>query len=178
MNLKQHLLNVCSTIFVLIIFSLSMSVKAQDDPPQNLEECTKKYRELLEISPDRAYERCQQEILKNCIDQLVKQRKVLTAIRQEGKKKFLIDLGDNNGDWWEGNTWKEKGCEAHTTGPYRRDQRRKKSYEWFRQGWCSESEIILDESYTFDEAKERCELGYVKETKKSQIRGKNTLSLN
>jgi hypothetical protein len=54
---------------------------------------------------------------------------------------------------------------AHTEGQYKRqsDSRHefggRRSYEWFRQGWCSKPQIELEQNYSVDEAKTLCELG-------------------
>jgi hypothetical protein len=99
---------------------------------------------------------------------MTQKRKIIKGTIEE-KGRFLIDLGDNESDWWEGQIWKEKGCSANELGPYKRNGRDSRgdffgigvqNYEWFRQGWCKSTEIFLDEYYTFEEAKDRCELGY------------------
>lgn len=60
----------------------------------------------------------------------------------------------------------KKGCSAYTQGPYKRQSDQistfwstQRSYEWFRQGWCQESVITLEQPYSLEEAKLRCEIG-------------------
>ncbi len=88
------------------------------------------------------------------------------AIKEESRG-YLIDLGNKENRWLEGNQWKELGCVAEDTGPYKRQsdlQRRMlfspgRSYEWFRQGWCKTPTITLEQPLGIDEAKLRCEVG-------------------
>ena len=75
-------------------------------------------------------------------------------------------MGNIESHWLEGKQWREKECAAFTQGPYKRQSDKnttfwssERSYEWFRQGWCQKSSIELEQPYSIEEAKLRCELG-------------------
>ncbi len=83
------------------------------------------------------------------------------------KSGYLIDLGNVDNRWMEGKGWEDLGCIAHTDGPYKRQSdlrtsglfgNQGRSYEWFRQGWCSTSSIELSQPYGSDDAKRQCEM--------------------
>lgn len=141
--------------------------------------CIKNYSELG-ISPDVALGECQKSSLANCVKQLVGEKFTATSIKKRstandhGSGLYLIDLGNEESRWMEGKQWREKGCYAFTKGPYKRQSdnhssfwKSERSYEWFRQGWCNGDSIQLEQPYTLEEAKLRCELGYQSEPKSS-----------
>lgn len=175
MNTKKYLLTILGTTFFSLILSANPIVNAEDQSQESLEGCIKRYTELIGASSSDAFSECKREALKKCVEKLQKEKKVLTSIRQEGKEgknRFLIDLGDNQSDWWEGQIWTQNECQANTTGQYHRSSRESDRwfgptnyYEWFRQGWCSKPELVLEESYTFEEAKNRCEVDPTGQTK-------------
>ncbi|MEB3342664.1 hypothetical protein [Okeania sp.] len=154
-----------TTVILTSMIAISVNVvgKAQESAQF---ECIQKYTNLG-VSPDTAVSECNKQIVGNCIRKLIGQRVVATSILYSEEEGYLIDLGNEDSSWLEGGSWKDKGCVANTVGPYKRqsDQRRtfwnnQRSYEWFRQGWCQEPEIVLDKTYSPDEAKILCEAGY------------------
>ena len=135
--------------------------------------CIKKYSEIG-ISPDVALGECQKKSLGDCVKKLLGQKftavsiKTRTTTEDHGTGRYLVDLGNEESRWMEGKQWREKGCYAFTKGPYKRQSdnhssfwKTERSYEWFRQGWCNGESIQLEQPYTLEEAKLRCELGYV-----------------
>ena len=125
--------------------------------------CIKKYTDLG-VSADAALAECKKNSLAECVKQLMSGKFVATSIRKSSDG-YLIDLGNDESRWMEGKQWKSMGCKAHTKGPYRRqsDQHpsfwsKARSYEWFRQGWCSKEQITLEQPYMLEEAKLKCEL--------------------
>lgn len=142
----------------------------------NLMACIKQYTEIG-ISPDAALGECKKTSLANCMQQLLGQKYEAVAIKyvapdtpevKEGETGFLIDLGNTESRWLEGKQWKEKGCFAYTQGPYKRQSdrnstfwRSERSYEWFRQGYCETDRVTLEQPYSMEEAKLRCEVGVV-----------------
>ncbi|MBD2203796.1 hypothetical protein H6G33_21590 [Calothrix sp. FACHB-1219] len=126
--------------------------------------CVKEYTKLG-ISPDAALAECKKNALADCVKRLTSAKVVAKAV-SESKDGYLIDLGDNESRWLEGPAWRDKGCKANTQGQYKRqsDNHRtfwgdQRSYEWFRQGFCTQSEIKLEQNYSLEEAKTLCELG-------------------
>lgn len=127
--------------------------------------CIKQYKKLG-ISADSALKECNKKTLAECIKRLMGGKFTANAIK-EGPKGYLIDLGNKDSRWLEGKQWRELGCVAEDTGPYKRQsdlQRRMifsagRSYEWFRQGWCSTKIVTLEQPLALDEAKLKCEVG-------------------
>jgi len=127
--------------------------------------CINQYKKLG-ISADNALKECNKKTLAQCIQRLMSGKFTANAIK-EGPKGYLIDLGNKENRWLEGKQWKELGCIAEDTGPYKRQsdlQRRMffspgRSYEWFRQGWCSTKTITLEQPLGLEEAKLKCEVG-------------------
>ncbi|MDB9460634.1 hypothetical protein PN473_19815 [Dolichospermum circinale CS-545/17] len=126
-------------------------------------QCITQYTNLG-ISPDAALAQCQKSNLAECVQRLISKKYVAKSVSQFNGR-YLVDLGDSDTRWLEGKNWRDKGCSAHTEGQYKRqsDNRRefggRRSYEWFRQGWCSQPQIELEQNYSVDEAKTLCELG-------------------
>jgi hypothetical protein len=136
-------------------------VEAQDSA---VIQCVKEYTKL-NISPDAALAQCQKNSVGSCVKGLMGKKYVAKSV-SESSGRYLIDLGDSDTRWLEGKSWRDKGCSAHTEGPYKRqsDQNltfwsKQRSYEWFRQGWCTQPQIELEQNYSLDEAKTLCELG-------------------
>lgn len=136
----------------------------------NTIQCIQSYTDLG-ISPDAALSECNKKNLSGCVQTLLGKKFEAVAIKRgsaDGGKYsgYLIDLGNNQSRWMEGKQWKEIGCKAYSKGPYRRQSdkntsfwQQERSYEWFRQGWCGASKITLQQPYSVEEAKMRCELG-------------------
>jgi len=135
--------------------------------------CIKKYTDLG-VSPDSALSECKQSTVSACVKKLLSGNFIATSTKHvevsssDKNSGYLIDLGNADSRWLEGGQWAEKGCSAYTLGPYKREEVPKKgmfgkrrSYQWFRQGWCSTPSIELDQPFTLNEAKTRCELGIV-----------------
>lgn len=171
MNIKKLSLTLSGTLCLALTAGINTTAIAQETA---IMQCIQQYAQMG-ISPDAALSECNKQSLKDCIKQLTGQKKVIKASDTKKKGDFLVDLGDNEYDWWEGNGWRDKGCEPNTTGPYRRqtdDFRQEggfwkfgkgRSFEWFRQGWCQKDHVVLDENYSVEEAKLRCEVGFVDE---------------
>ena len=135
-----------------------------------IRDCIKDYIELG-ISPDAALKECNKKSLSGCVQDLLGKKFEAVAIKRGSADDgaysgYLIDLGNDQSRWMEGKQWKELGCKAYSKGPYRRQSdkntsfwRSERSYEWFRQGWCGRSKITLQQPYSLEEAKLRCELG-------------------
>jgi hypothetical protein len=142
----------------------------------NLMTCIKEYT-TLGISPDAALGECKKTTLANCMQELLGKKYEAVAIKyvapgtpqaKEGETGFLIDLGNTESRWLEGKQWKERSCFAYTQGPYKRQSDRnstfwstQRSYEWFRQGYCETDKITLEQPYSMEEAKLRCEVGVI-----------------
>lgn len=140
----------------------------------NLVACIKQYTEIG-VSADAALAECKKSSLAECVQRLMGQKYQASSIKytkpgapdaKENEVGYLIDLGNTESRWLEGKQWKEKGCSAYTQGPYKRQSDQistfwstQRSYEWFRQGWCQESVITLEQPYSLEEAKLRCEIG-------------------
>lgn len=138
--------------------------------------CIKQYA-AIGISPDAALGECKKTSLATCMQELLGKKYEAVAIKyvapgtplaKESETGFLIDLGNTESRWLEGNQWKEKECFAFTQGPYKRQSDRnvtfwssQRSYEWFRQGYCKTDKITLEQPYSMEEAKLRCEVGIV-----------------
>jgi hypothetical protein len=151
-----------SSLIVIIGVSLTnTAAKAQETAKI---ECVKQYIQLG-ISPDAALLECNKTSLSDCVKKLTASKVVAKGV-SESQNSYLVDLGDNETRWLEGKGWKEKGCTANTQGQYKRQSDKfntffgnQRSYEWFRQGFCSTPTIQLEQNYTIDEAKTLCELG-------------------
>jgi hypothetical protein len=132
-------------------------------------ECVKKYTEIG-VSPDAAIAQCNKSILSNCVKRLTATKVTVKAV-SESENRYLIDLGDNETRWLEGQAWRKKGCQAHTQGQYKRQSDQnitfwgtQRSYEWFRQGFCTQPTIEIEQNYSIEEAKTLCELGFQPES--------------
>jgi hypothetical protein len=140
--------------------------------------CIKQYTSIG-ITPDAALAECNKASLAGCVQSLIGMKYEAFAIKYlepksievgaESSGGYLVDLGNLESRWLEGKQWVEKGCVAYTKGPYKRQSDKietfwgtQRSYEWFRQGICKENKIQLDQPYSMEEAKLRCELGEVK----------------
>lgn len=73
------------------------AAKAEDAA---LFQCISKFK-ALGVSPDAALAECKQQTLAECVKRLVGQNYVATAIRK-GPEGYLIDLGNNDSRWMEG----------------------------------------------------------------------------
>ena len=140
----------------------------------NLLVCIKQYT-ALGISPDAALGECKKTSLAECVQKLLGQKYEAVAIKYVDPKTpnvkptevgYLIDLGNTESRWLEGKQWVEKECLAFTQGPYKRQSDKnstfwssERSYEWFRQGFCKSDKIQLEQPYSMEEAKLRCEVG-------------------
>lgn len=161
----QHIVQSLKISGLISIFAICLTntvVKAEEAA---ILDCISKYTKLG-VSPDAALAECKKNTLKDCIERLTASKVVVKAI-SKSEKGYLVDLGDNDTRWLEGKAWKNKGCKAYTKGPYKRqsDKHRtfwgkQRSYEWFRQGWCSNEEIELEQNYSLNEAKTLCEVGF------------------
>ena len=132
--------------------------------------CIQKYKDLG-ISPDAALSECKKSTLSGCVKRLMGRNFAATVIKENGSE-YLMDLGSDENRWLEGKQWKALGCSAFTKGPYKRQSDNnstfwssQRSYEWFRQGWCSGNNIELEQPYTMQEAKLACEMGVAPEPK-------------
>ncbi|MBD2342634.1 hypothetical protein [Anabaena subtropica] len=151
-----------SLIGIIFIPLSATVVKAQEIA---VLECVKKYTQVG-ISPDAALAECNKSTLGDCVKRLTTRKVVVKAI-SESENRYLIDLGDNESRWLEGPAWRAKECQANTQGQYKRqsDQNNtfwgtQRSYEWFRQGFCNQPTIEIEQNYSIEEAKTICELGF------------------
>lgn len=124
--------------------------------------CIENYKRLG-VSADAALAQCKESSLAECVKRLVGQDFQATAVKN-GPEGFLIDLGNDDSRWMEGGPWRALGCTPYEDGPKRRQQALTtwgfdSVNTWFRQGWCSKVTITLDQPYTLEDAKLRCELG-------------------
>jgi hypothetical protein len=162
MNKFHKLLMTTTAIASFIGLSLGETVVQAQEAA--VLQCIKEYTSSG-VSPDAALAQCQKTSLANCVQRLTS-KKYLAKSVSELNGRYLIDLGDTDTRWLEGKGWKDKGCSAHTEGQYKRqsDEQQtfwgnQRSFEWFRQGWCKEPQIELDQNYSLVEAKTLCELG-------------------
>lgn len=163
-------LKIGAAAFAIAGFSGTFVVDATRADQASTRECIKSYIELG-ISPDAALAECNKKSLSGCVQSLLGKKFEAVAIKKgsaDGGKYtgYLIDLGNDQSRWMEGKQWKEQGCKAYSKGPYRRQSDKntsfwsaERSYEWFRQGWCGRPKITLQQPYSLEEAKLRCELG-------------------
>ena len=166
-------------LFGACLLALMTSASAVRADEQQLFACIKKYT-TLGISADAALAQCQKTSVVGCVQKLLQSKFVASSIKfvsgddptaKPTEKGYLIDIGNSESRWLEGKQWQEKGCAAFTQGPYKRQSdnnstfwNTQRSYEWFRQGWCPNSSIELEQPYSLEEAKLRCELGIVNPT--------------
>ena len=151
----------------LIITFLSLSFMGNIGHAQDaaLAKCMKTYLDL-KVSPDMALSECRKMSMIDCVKSLAGTPYVAFSIKEEDGK-FLVDVGNETSRWMEGKTWDQISCSAFQKGPYRRQSDKyagmfgsgERSYEWFRQAWCTKSQVQLEQPYSLEEAKLRCELG-------------------
>ena len=158
---KSNLICIASSFAFVATSMLGGVAKAQDAA---LLQCIQRYT-AIKISADAALAECQKSNVVDCVKRLMAGKDVATAIRKTSEGN-LIDLGNTESRWLEGKQWKEKNCSAYSQGPYKRQSDKQKtfwgeqrSYEWFRQGWCAAESIELEQPYSIEEAKIRCDLG-------------------
>ena len=158
------------------LLALTTSATAARADEQQVFACIKKYTNLG-ISADAALAQCQKSSVVGCVQKLLQSKFVASSIKlvpaddltaKPNERGYLIDIGNTESRWLEGKQWQAKGCSAFTKGPYKRQSDNistfwsaERSYEWFRQGWCQASSIELEQPYSLEEAKLRCELGIV-----------------
>ena len=153
---------------------VSCTQAVEEAKKSELQICIQEYKGLG-ISPDNALKECNKKTLAECVQRLLKGKFTASSIK-EGPQGYLIDLGSDENRWMEGPQWKELGCAAYSDGPYKRQSdlistfwSSARSYEWFRQGWCSTPVLTLEQPVSMEEAKLKCELGmtnpYAKPTK-------------
>jgi hypothetical protein len=168
----------------LLAFMASSSAPAAKADEQQLFACVKQYT-ALGISADAALAQCQKASVIGCVQKLIQSRFVASSIKfvsgddptaKPNEKGYLIDIGNTESRWLEGKQWQEKGCNAYTQGPYKRQSDKnttfwntERSFEWFRQGWCQTNSIELEQPYSLEEAKLRCELGIFNAAPATQI---------
>ena len=156
---------------LLALIATASAVRADE---QQLFTCIKQYT-ALGISADAAMAQCQKTSVVGCVQKLVQSKFVASSIKfvsgddptaKPTERGYLIDIGNTESRWLEGKQWQAKGCAAFTQGPYKRQSDKnntfwntERSYEWFRQGWCPYRSIELEQPYSLEEAKLRCELG-------------------
>ena len=156
---------------LLTLMATASAVRADE---QQLFACINQYT-AIGISADAALTQCQKTSMVGCVQKLLQSKFTASSIKfvsgdhstaKPNERGYLIDLGNTESRWLEGKQWQEKGCAAFTQGPYKRQSDKnttfwnsERSYEWFRQGWCHTSSIELEQPYSLEEAKLRCELG-------------------
>ena len=161
-------------LFGVCLLALMASASAARADEQQLFACIKQYT-ALGISADAALAQCQKTSVVGCVQKLLQSKFVASSIKfisgddptaKPTERGYLIDIGNTENRWLEGKQWQAKGCAAFTKGPYKRQSDKnstfwntERSYEWFRQGWCPNSSIELEQPYSIEEAKLRCELG-------------------
>ena len=150
-----------SLIAMIGVLLTNAAAKAQETTKI---ECVKEYIKIG-VSPDAALGECNKNNLGDCVKKLTASKVVITGV-SESQGRYLVDIGDQESRWLEGKKWQEKGCLANTQGQYKRQSDNiktfwgtQRSYEWFRQGFCSTPTIQLEQNYTIGEAKTLCELG-------------------
>ena len=161
-------------LFCACLLALIASASAVRADEQQLFACIKKYT-TLGISADAALAQCQKTSVVGCVQKLLQSKFTASSIKfvagddptaKPTERGHLIDIGNTESRWLEGKQWLTKGCAAYTQGPYKRQSDKnstcwntERSFEWFRQGWCPNSSIELEQPYSLEEAKLRCELG-------------------
>jgi hypothetical protein len=157
--------------FLLALMATALAAGADE---QQVFTCIKQYT-ALGISADAALAQCQKASVVGCVQKLLQSKFVANSIKfvagddltaKPNERGYLINIGNTESRWLEGKQWQAKGCSAFTQGPYKRQSdnistfwNAERSYEWFRQGWCQTSSIELEQPYSLEEAKLRCELG-------------------
>jgi len=138
-------------------FSLDDCPSVNEAP---LVQCIKQYK-LLGISPDESLKECQRSELNDCIKNMAGKNYIANSI-SKGEEGYLIDLGNETSRWMQGKEWEEKGCIANKKGISRTEDTRLWKWdalrEFFRQGWCESDSIELNQPYSDEEAKTRCNL--------------------
>lgn len=165
-KLHKLLMATTSVVSFNTIFCGQTLVQAQEAA---LLQCLKEHTSLG-ISPDTALAQCQKTNLVDCVKRLTTQKYIANSV-SESNGRYLIDLGDNETKWLQGGGWRDKECRPNTSGQSRKQNEEYfvrtnvgifpevKRYEWFRQGWCKQPQLELDQNYSIDEAKTLCELG-------------------
>lgn len=155
---------------VLASFSVTFASDVAKADQSAMIDCIKNFTQIG-VSADAAMSECNKKSLAGCVQKLLGKKFEAVAIKQGSSGEaeysgYLIDLGNDKSRWMEGKQWKDQGCMAYAKGPYHRQSDRnvtfwssQRSYEWFRQGWCGRSSITLEQPYSVEEAKLRCELG-------------------
>lgn len=168
--IKAKVVRITATTISIIGFASVLLDNTAKADQAAVRECIKGYIQLG-ISPDAALSECNKKSLSGCVQGLLGKKFEAVAIKKGSAdggvySGYLIDLGNEQSRWMEGKQWKEQGCKAYTKGPYRRQSDKnssfwssERSYEWFRQGWCGRPKITLQQPYSLEEAKLRCELG-------------------
>ena len=142
---------------------IGSSVKADEAA---LFACIKKYT-AIGVSADIALGECKQKSLTGCIQGLIGENFVAQSIKS-GSKGHLIDLGNQESRWFEGGAWRDKSCEPFVDGPSRTVGTRNAwdidtVRQWFRQGWCQQESLEIDQPNTYDDANYLCEMQAYKE---------------
>ncbi len=166
-------------LFGVCLLALMASASAARADEQQVFACIKQYT-AMGISADAALAQCQKTSMVGCVQKLLQSKFVASSIKfvsgddptaKPTERGYLIDIGNTESRWLEGKQWQGKGCAAFTQGPYKRQSDKnttfwssERSYEWFRQGWCKKSSIELEQPYSLEEAKLRCELGIFNST--------------
>ena len=135
-----------------------------DDCPDVAEapliQCVKQYK-LLGISPDAALKECQSNKLSGCIKELAGTNYIAKAIK-EGEEGYLIDLGNEQTRWMQGDEWRDFECVPSKEGSLRVQDDRQWKFEkkriFYRQGWCKSDSIRLNQPISTEEAKIQCDL--------------------
>jgi hypothetical protein len=166
-------------LFGACLLALMATASAARANEQQVFACIKQYT-ALGISADAALAQCQKASVVGCVQKLLQSKFMANSIKfvagddltaKPNERGYLIDIGNTESRWLEGKQWQAKGCSAFTQGPYKRQSdnistfwNAERSYEWFRQGWCQTSSIELEQPYSIEEAKLRCELGIINAT--------------
>lgn len=166
-------------LFGVCLLALMATASAAGANEQQVFACIKQYT-ALGISADAALAQCQKASVVGCVQKLLQSKFTANSIKfvagddltaKPNERGYLIDIGNTESRWLEGKQWQAKGCSAFTQGPYKRQSdnistfwNAERSYEWFRQGWCQSSSIELEQPYSLEEAKLRCELGIINAT--------------
>lgn len=171
-------------LFGVCLLVLMASASAARADEQQVFTCIKQYT-AMGISADAALAQCQKTSMVGCVQKLLQSKFVASSIKfvsgedpttKPTERGYLIDIGNTESRWLEGKQWQAKGCAAFTQGPYKRQSDKnttfwssERSYEWFRQGWCQKSSIELEQPYSIEEAKLRCELGIFNPTPAASV---------
>ena len=156
-------------IYTAALISLAGVTSACQKVEQSaLSACISEFK-ALGISPDAALKECKQKSLAECIQGLLGGNFVAQAVDKDPKKGYLIDLGNNQSRWMEGEGWRKFNCVGEEDGPQRVEATgaqgglifdwRNTSKEFYRNGWCQTESIEIDQPITREEAKLQCEIG-------------------